>query len=423
MAGAEPKGRMIEPALFDASGLGERLEHVRESPIFPIPSPLQEILDTGGYAHYSQEVDRTAIAERIDRNEVALGRALIAALYEAALSLGVEFRTNTPARELVVDDERVVGLVAGGDRTEDRLVHANAVIIAAGGMEWDEELCEQFLEGPLTAPASPPYNEGDGIKMGMELGAKLGNMQEAWWYPTTHILGEAWEDGSSLYRLPVAERSLPGSLMVNSHGERFANEAGNYDDLGKVLHNFDPGEFGYPNIPSYILFDASYRRQYPVTVWKIGPDDPDPDWAVRAESLRQLADMIDVDPDTLVETVERFNKHARRHEDPDYHRGESVYDRTFGDPRAEHPNLGPVDEPPFYAIRVYPGALGTKGGLFTTASAEVRHVNGGTIPGLYAASNSTAHVMGLGYVGGGATLGPNVTFGYIAGREAAAVGV
>jgi len=97
-------------------------------------------------------------------------------------------------------------------------------------------------------------------------------------------------------------------------------------------------------------------------VWKIGPDDPDSDWAIRAESLRELADMTDVDPDTLVGAVETFNEHARKHEDPGYQRGESVYDRTFGDSRAEHPNLGPVDEPPFYAIRVYPGALGTKGG-------------------------------------------------------------
>jgi hypothetical protein len=209
--------------------------------------------------------------------------------------------------------------------------------------------------------------------------------------------------------------------MVNKHGERFANEAGNYDDIGKALHNFDPDTFGHPNIPSYIIFDASYRERYPVTVWRIGPDDPDPEWVTKADSIGDLGREIDIDPDALCETVETFNEHARDHQDPEHHRGESKYDQTFGDQRADHPNLSPVAEPPFYAIRVYPGSLGTKGGLFTTADAQVQHAEGDPIPGLYAASNSTAHVMGLGYVGGGATLGPNVTFGYIAGREAAAV--
>lgn len=419
MEGAEPKGRMIEPVLYDASGLGEKLENVRQSPIFPLPTPLKEVMDSGGYAHFANEVDSSALGERFANQQVALGRALIVGMYEACLQKGVEFRTESPARELVVEDcDRVIGLVADVEG-EEMAIGADAVVIAAGGMEWDQEMCQNFLRGPMTAPASPPYNEGDGIKMGMEIGAQLGNMQEAWWYPTTHIPGEEWEDGSPVYRLPVAERTLPGSIMVNKHGKRFLNEAGDYDDIGKALHNFDPDSFDHPNIPSYIIFDASYRERYPVTVWTIGPEDPDPEWATSADSIAELAREIDLDPDTVEETVDRFNEHAREHEDPDHGRGESQYDRTFGDQRSDHPNLGPVDEPPFYAIRVYPGCLGTKGGLFTTADAQVKHASGSPIPGLYAASNSTAHVMGIGYVGGGATLGPNVVFGYIAGGEAA----
>jgi succinate dehydrogenase/fumarate reductase flavoprotein subunit len=416
--GAEPKGRLLEPTLYDASGLGDRLEDVRESPIFSVPTTQHEINEGGGYAHFANEVDGEMVAERMANDQVALGRALISGLYEACLDRGVTFEVDARATDLAIDDGTVAGLVAdvNGART---VVEADAVVVAAGGMEWDEELRSKFLRDPLIGPASPPYNEGDGIKMGMEVGAKLGNTAQAWWFPTTHAPGEAWEDGSPLYRLPVAERTLPGSIMVNERGERFVNEAASYDDIGKALHNVQTGTSNYPNLPAYIVFDNSYRQRYPITVWRVGPEDPDPEWAIRSGTLEGLAEEIDVDTEGLRETVQAFNEHARNHEDPAFGRGESEYDRTFGDERADHPNLGPVDEPPYYAIRVYPGALGTKGGLCTTEEAQVLRVNGDPIEGLYAASNGTAHVMGIGYIGGGVTIGPNVTFGYVAGRSAA----
>ncbi|MFT4947838.1 MAG: 3-oxosteroid 1-dehydrogenase [Natronomonas sp.] len=253
--------------------------------------------------------------------------------------------------------------------------------------------------------------------MGMEVGAKLGNMNEAWWCPAGHVPGEEWEDGSPLYRILLAERTLPGTMMVNEDGQRFCNESGNYVDLGKTFREFDPHEYDYANLPAYVVFDDSARERYALLT--VMPDQDDPEWLVSAETLEELAEKKGIDPEGLREQVDRFNEYAREGADPEYHRGESAHDRRTGDGETDHPNLGPLDEPPFYAIDVHAGSLGTKGGLVTTPQAEVVDLDEDPIPGLYAASNSTAHVMGIGYAGGGGTVGPNVVFGSLAGESAA----
>jgi hypothetical protein len=206
--------------------------------------------------------------------------------------------------------------------------------------------------------------------------------------------------------------------MVNGRGERFVNESTNYHDLGKAFHHFDPGSYGYRNLPCYTVFDDDFRSQYALFL-SVTPSDPDPAWLTVADTLADLADALDLPPARLQDTVERFNRHAREGEDPDFGRGESAHDRHLGDPDAAHPNLAPLDEPPYYAFEVEPGSIGTKGGLVTDAEGAVRDVHGDVIRGLYATSNATAHVMGIGYAGAGATLGPNLTFAYVAGRAAA----
>ncbi|MFC6719825.1 FAD-dependent oxidoreductase [Natrialbaceae archaeon GCM10025810] len=414
--GGRDEGQSIVPKLYDGNRLGDRLDDVRDNPQTPIPTTIGEMMTSGGMAKFPVVADWEELAERMENNQIGTGQALIAGLYETCLDRGVDFETDAPAEELVVDDDAVVGLVAevGGEETA---IEAESVVIAAGGMEWDEELCEHFLAGPMDAPTSVPQNEGDGIKMGMEIGAKLGNMNEAWWCPAGHVPGESWEDGSPLNRILLAERTLPATLMVNADGERFCNESGNYVDLGKRFRIFDPHDYEYENLPAYVIFDQSARERYAMLT--VMPHQDDPEWLVSGETLEELAEKKGIDPQGLRETVKRFNEHAREGEDPDFHRGQSGHDRETGDADADHPNLAPLNEPPFYAIDVQAGSLGTKGGLVTTPEGAVVDVNDEEIPGLYAASNGTSHVMGIGYAGGGGTLGPNVVFGYLAGESAA----
>lgn len=414
--GGNEDGNMIEPTLFDGTRLGDNLDDIRDDPHHPLPTPVTDIYRNGGHAKFWENADFDDLYQKKEEGWLATGNALVAGLYEACLDADVVFELDAPANELITNGNTVVGVAAEVD-DQGLLVGADSVIVAAGGMEWDEEMCENFLRGPLTAPASPPTSEGGGIRMGMDVGAKLGNTNEAWWFPTGRVPGDEWEDGSPLYRMVWGPRTLPGSIMINEAGERFCNEAGNYHDLTKTFHDFDPHEYGYENIPAYAVVDAEYRRNY--RILSVSPTDDDPDWLPKADTLEGLAEQLDIDPGAFLETVEQFNEHAREGEDPEFHRGERAYDRFVGDPDAEHPNLGPVDEPPFYAIEIHPGAIGTKGGLVTNPDGRVLGVDESPIDGLYAASNSTAHVMGIGYVGAGATLGPNVVFGYRAGRSAA----
>lgn len=414
--GGHPKGQTIEPGIYDGTRLGEHLGDVRDNPQTPIPTSIGEMMNSGGMAKFPVVADWEELRERRDNDMLGTGRALIAGLYEACLDEGAEFETNAPAEELVTDDGAVVGVVATIDG-EETCVRADSVVVATGGMEWDEEMCENFLAGPMTAPTSPPYNEGDGIEMGMDVGAKLGNMNEAWWCPAGRVPGEEWDDGSPLYRILLAERTLPGTVMVNEDGERFCNESGNYVDLGKTFREFDPHEYDYANLPAYVVFDSSAREQYALLT--VMPHQDDPEWLTSADTLRELAAKKGIDPDGLEAQIEQFNEYASEGVDPEFHRGESAHDTMTGDRDADHPNLGPVDDPPYYAIDVYAGSIGTKGGLVTTPDGAVVDVDEEPIPGLYAASNSTAHVMGIGYAGGGGTIGPNVVFGYLAGIAAA----
>lgn len=429
---ASDDGNMIEPTVFDGSRLGDDLDDIRDDPHHELPVPASEVYEAGGHAKFPKVADFDELRQREQEDMLATGRALVAGLYEGCLEAGVAFETEMAGRELATDGEQVVGLIAERNG-EEIAIEADAVVIAAGGIDWDEDMRENFLRGPVEAPMTPPSVEGDGVTIGMDAGAKIGNMNEAWWFPASRAHGQYWEDGSPLYKMNWG-RTLPGSVFVNGEGERFCNEAGNYHDLTKTFHDFDPERYEPRNVPAYMVVDQRYRDRYQLLAgesdetvgWRdqrLGGGDESlneqtPDELAAGETLRELADVLGVDPDGLEATVERFNEHAREGEDPDFGRGQTTYDNFVGDPDTDHPNLGPLDQPPFYAIEVYSGIIGTKGGLVTRPDGAVLDVHEAPIPGLFAASNSTAHVMGMGYAGAGATLGPNVVFGYQAGRHA-----
>jgi 3-oxosteroid 1-dehydrogenase len=415
--GGTQSGRMLEPVLHDRTRCGDWASRIRPAPILSVPITLEESTVDWQPAYFPERIDMAAVTDRMQRGIVACGQALIAALLEGCLARGIEIRLGTRARRLERDGGAVTGVVAEGEGGELTLA-AGAVVLATGGFEWNEELRNQFLVGPLTHPNSPPINEGDGLIMAMEAGAALGNMIEAWWYPAASIPGEEY-DGRPLARFVGTERTAPHSIMVNRAGRRFVDEAANYNDMQKAFYDFDANTFSYRNMPCWVVFDSQYRSRY--SVLSCRPSDPDPSWLHVARTLEELGAAVGIDPIALRDTAEQFNRYVAQGRDADFGRGDSAYDRFNGDPSAPHPNLGTVDKGPFYALPVYPGAVGTKGGPVVNERAEVVDVRGDPIPGLYAAGNVMANPAGPAYFGGGCSIGTGIVWGFLAGEGAASV--
>ncbi len=400
LPGGKPGHRPLEPQPREvAAQLDQR---VRTAPNVTAPITYRELAG-GGF-------DRGEVAARSRRGVITMGRSMIASLVEAAEAAGVVILTGVGVDGLAQSAATVTGARIGSD------VLSGRVILASGGFERDPALVQTFLRGPMTGPVGAPGMDGTALRLALAAGAELGNMAEAWWCPAVTVLGEA-VDEAPFHRLVLTERARPRSLMVDSRGRRFANEARNYNDVGRAMHAFDPTGFQYPAATALLVFDAAYRRRY-----HLGPlrrDDPDPQWLYRADSLADLAEAVGVDAGELAASVARFNRLAAAGDDPDFGRGRSLYDRFVGDPTAPHPTLGPVEEPPFYAVRLHPGCLGTKGGPRTDVHGQVRHQDGGLVEGLYAAGNAAASPLGAAYPGAGGTIGPSLVAAHAAGTAAA----
>jgi len=356
---------------------------------------------------------------------LAMGNALVGMLRRSLMDRDVPLWLETPARQLVIEDGRAIGVEAEQRGRTIRIRAQKGVLLAAGGFESNQAMREKYLPNPTHAEwtCANPHNTGDIIEMGREAGAALELMDEAWWGPTAVVPGEAQA------RMLVIEKSLPGSIIVNKHGKRFVKETAAYIDVVNKMYDTQSG--AEPSVPSYLVFDSTFRKKYPVG--PLLPGSQQPDWLVakrlkqhfltRAKTLDALAAQMGIDAGGLRQTVERFNSHAREGVDPDFHRGETTFDRFYGDPDNEpNPCMAPIETPPFYGLTVVPGELGTKGGLKTDEFARVVTREGEIIPGLYATGNCSASVMGRTYPGAGSTLGPTTTFGYVAARHALGVG-
>jgi predicted oxidoreductase len=327
-------------------------------------------------------------------------------------------RTAYRAVELITHSGRVTGVrLESADGPIE--VCAGAVVLATGGFEFDSDLVRDFLRGPMRFPAGVPTNTGDGLRMAMRIGAKLGNMREAWWVPVV-ALPRSEAGAHQPVQLVLRERTLPRALMVNRTGRRFTNEAANYNALGGAFHEFDPTTFAYRNLPCWLVFDQGFIDRY--GGFGAGPGGPAPDWVIRADNLAVLAERIGVPADALEATVARFNRLVAAGHDDDFLRGDSAYDGWCGDQSvypAREATLGPLDTAPFYAVELHSSTLGTKGGPRTDIDGAVLDVDGRVIAGLFAAGNAMAGPTGMVYGGAGGTLGPALVFGYRAGRAAA----
>ena len=355
-----------------------------------------------------------------DRN-LTLGNALVGALRLAMNERKIPLWLNTSFVELVRNGGRVEGAVATRNGQTIRIEARRGVILAAGGFERNATLRAQYLPGAAdpTRSGSQEGNTGDALLAGEKIGAGVRNLQSTWSAPVFCVPGEARA------RLSSIERALPGCIIVNQAGRRYVNEAASYHIVGREMVAQDRPGAG--TSPSWLIFDHAFRHRYPV-----GPLLPlMPDWLQlpgvrrilkKAPKLAALAVEIGVPAEALTATITRFNADAERGEDTEFHRGAAAYDRMYGDPRVQpNPTLAPILQAPFYAFPIYGGDIGTNGGLVTDEHARVLDASDRPIGGLYAVGNCAASVMGESYPGAGSTLGPAMTFGYVAGRDAMGV--
>jgi 3-oxosteroid 1-dehydrogenase len=347
---------------------------------------------------------------------VALGRALIANLFLALRERDIPLWLETGLSELVMEGGRVVGVVAEKKGETIAIRARKGVALTAGGFEHNASMREQFMPEPASTEwtCAAVGNTGDVIRIGMKSGAAVDLMDDAWWAPSFVIPEEA-------PFILLMERSCPGSIMVDSTGKRFVNEAASYVDVGQIMYRHNGRNS--MSVPAHFVMDRRFRNNY-FLGWLAPGQNPrsyiKKGYIKKAATLRELAVQAGIDPDGLQNTVERFNEFARTGKDLDFGRGDSEYDRSYADPTVKpNPCLAPIEKPPFYSINVYPGDLGTKGGLVINERAQVLREDGSVIDGLYAAGNTAASVMGNTYPGGGSTLGPAMTFGYLAALHAA----
>jgi len=408
LPGGKRAGRSLEPAPFDARELGAWAARLRTSPHLPWLT-----MEEGAKFLRGAGMPDFELAGRRQRDDVrVLGPALVASLFKGLLDRGVEVLVGAPAHELVVLDGAVCGVAAGPGLIGAR----QGVVLASGGFEWNAAMVEGFI-GEHLDPLSPPHNEGDGLRMAMEAGAQLANMRSFWGQPA--IFEPGFEiDGRAVPQMGSI-RSCPGVLVVNRAGRRFVNEGCTYQDFPKVLTAYDPVMIDYPNDAHWIVFDQRVKDTNAILP-SVLPGTPAPAWITQAATLAELAEQLGVDPAGLQDTVERWNASVGAGLDPDFHRGTIAFEAHMsGYPPSPAGCMAILDRPPFYGVELRNGTLGTSGGPRIDAAGRVLGA-GGAVPGLYAAGNAAACVFGPAYPGGGATIGPAMTFGYLAGRHAAA---
>jgi 3-oxosteroid 1-dehydrogenase len=410
LPGGKPEGgRSLNARPFDLERLGEWRDRITS-----FPADFSNVgIDAETRARIHASVDD------VSGDYCVAGTALIAGLLKGLLDLGVLPRTNARAIELIADPLGITGVRIHHEDNDLRVRAHRGVVLATGGFEWDTKLVEAYLRGPMRGAVSPPNNTGDGLRMAMAHGADLANMGEAWWVPIIQLPDDTF-GGKQRSRSVRLERTRPRSIIVNRAGKRFLNEAGEYNSMAGPFHYLDPRS-GYANDPAWIVFDSLHLKKYGFL--GVEPDGPAPDWFSPSKDLAELGVKTGIDADGLARTLAAWNDSVTDEHDPDFGRGSSAYDGYWGDQHATTTagkTLGAIDTPPYCAVPVSIGAMGTKGGPRTDPDGRVLHVGGAAIPGLFAAGNAMAGATGKAYGGAGGTIGPAMVFGYRAGKTVSA---
>jgi 3-oxosteroid 1-dehydrogenase len=358
----------------------------------------------------------------------ANGAAIQGRMLEIALREGLRIWTESPALDYIVENGRVVGVRVIRNGREINVQARDGVLINAGGFSRSREMREEFQAkpNPWRWTNANPGDTGEALQAAMRLGAATDCMNEAWWVITSLAPGETMPEGAvNAQGVPIPfmhhlDLSLPFSMMVDQTGQRYCDEAASYMEIGQRMYARE-SETGRA-VPSWLIMDSRQRKFYPwgtAAPGAIPQSWLDSGYLKRAGTIAELAEICKVNKDGLTETVSRFNEFCRTGIDADFGRGSRAFDRAHGDPTVKpNPNLGPIEQGPFYAVAMYPGDVGTAGGLVTDEHGRVCRSDGTVIGGLYATGNSTASVFGRCYPGAGASIAASFIFGYLAARHA-----
>jgi 3-oxosteroid 1-dehydrogenase len=348
------------------------------------------------------------------------GSAGVARLRLSMIDRNMPLWRKTRLIELIANEGKVEGAVIEREGKRMNIRATRGVVLAAGGFEKNQAMRDKYLPKPTDTAwsAGVHTNTGDAITAGMAIGAAFKLVDGGWWFPVLCVPGE------SIPHLAIMEKSYPGTICVNREGKRVANESMNY--MAYVKQAFAVHSSEHPSSPLYMIFDANFRSKYlvgPLMKASFRPDFTLPriyyekGFLAKADTIDGLAKQMSIDSAGLARTVEMMNTSARTGKDPEFGRGDSAYDRYYGDPTVTpNPCLGPIEKPPFYAVRMELGDFGTQGGLETDPNGQVKNIDGKPIAGLYATGNCAAAILPT-YPGPGSTLGPAMTFAYRAARH------
>lgn len=430
LPGGAPSGRTCECRPLNSSVLGKHRSRLRPGVMevkIPMPTTtadyrwmnLMARMPGKGLPTIAKRLLQGVGGLALGRRYVAGGQALAAGLFAGVLRSDIPIWTDTELKRLTVDDGRVSAAVLDHAGREVAVTARCGIVLAAGGFDHDMAMRSKFQSESLGEHFSlgADTNTGDAIHAAQEVGAATDLMDQAWWFPAVAPL-----PGSSP-SVMLAERSLPGCLIVDQTGTRFANEAMDYMSFGQLV--LERERSGRPIDSMWIIFDQQYRNSY-VFAGALFPRMPLPQsWyangiAYQSDDLGKLAELIGVPTAPFLDTTKRFDEIAKTGHDTEFGRGDSAYDRYYGDPTiGPNPNLRALDEGPFYAVKMVLSDLGTCGGLRADDRARVLREDGTVIDGLYAIGNTAANAFGNTYPGAGATIAQGLVYGYVAARHAA----
>jgi 3-oxosteroid 1-dehydrogenase len=401
-------GRTLEVVPLPKNALPDGAPALLESPYMPGGVSWSDAIKWGGLGNrYSWARENLECAASL----YAAGQGLVAWLLLKCLEKGVTILTQSPATRLLLQDGGIAGVEVKMGDSAQRLQGDWGVFLGTGGYESNPEFVRAYQSFPNSAPHHPPTQTGDGLLMAGELGAFIRNIPTSlssmvgYWIPR-------FEGEPEFHSAGIQELAYPHSIVVNSEGRRFGNEAF-FQEFVVKLREFDVvKKHRYANIPFFLLFDSQFRERYPFA--NIAPGTPLPDWIKRAESLADLARQLDIDAGQLEQTVARFNDNARAGLDPEFGRGQSLWIRKVGDTKHPiNPNLGPLEKAPFYGVELTP-TESSSAGLYTDIHGRVMHLRGHAIPHLYAGGTVRVRTeYGAGYQAGLTLLG-GMTFGRMA---------
>lgn len=428
--GASLGGRTLDPLPFDGRELGSMFDALR--------APYSSFMVLGGMMVSRKDIDaflslhcswksfrystRLVLRHLRDRlhwkrgTRLLMGNALAGRLLKSAIDMQVELRRGVTVNRLLVEGGVVCGVELQGH--DKPCLRARSVVLATGGFAQNSVLRERhFPHAAVHRSMAPEGNTGDGLALAVAVGGMLGtdNIGPAFWTPVSIM--KRPEGGEEVFPHLIMDRQKPGLMAVNGDGVRFTNEAESYHAFVMAMHRTHA-------VPAWLVCDWPFLQRYGLGLVR-------PRYAtlarfikagylIEAESIEALAGKMGVPPAALSKSAARMNEFAASGVDTEFGRGESAYSRYLGD-SAHKPNpcLGPISRAPFYAVQVWPGDIGTATGLRVDTEARVLDSANKPIPGLYACGNDMNSVMAGTYPGAGITLGPGLTFGYIAGKAIA----